>query len=349
MRETIGFCSDHKDEKLAYYCITCDVFTCKSCSEHKTKSHDCQDIETAQHKLRKNLWRALAESKQIVEKKEALIQDLLVEENNFRANVDEEVQKLNKATAEVLKMSEALKTQLEEAGSVQLKPCLALQTKHKEQIGKIQKAMEEAHHAMGSGTVSELIESQARLEALLKSKDAECGKREARSGRVRFLKSDKKLALGQVVTCMQAGIQIERIQQLKQPQNMKIIAAGKDGTVLLGGWFNNYVCIYTKQNNEKYQENESLLLKPGPLKSGLVPFWACDMAMSEDGKYIIARDGYVEVYSKEYTFERIMYTSPKIEERRLVLICVTLLPNGNIVLGDYNQCALVVHNPQGDR
>ena len=151
-------------------------------------------------------------------------------------------------------------------------------------------------------------------------------------------------------------IKVLKIQELKMLDLglTDVIAAGPDGTIVAGGRFKDHMSIYRRKENGKYTKDKEELKLP-PLNSLNAPF-VLDIAMTRDGNYIVARNGYVEMYhNREVT---IFYISTGnflfsfgphfrlVEEHPT---CVTVLPNGCIVVGDTVKKAVIVHSPQGKK
>ncbi|XP_072023985.1 uncharacterized protein [Amphiura filiformis] len=342
--EGIGFCRKHKDKQLTLYCASCDVLVCIKCSDdHARQWHDLKDIDTAHTELKEQLSKSLTEVKSIFAKKEATLQALAQKEKRFRSHLNEEAQKINKRVEEVQQQSEALINELNEIGSNNLEPCLNLQSEVQQDVEGIQEVINDTSGALGTENITQLVGLKMKLNNILETKGMDSSSGFVHLKQVGFKQNQKLIELGKVVL-QQTHIKLEKSQQFQKTAKTNIIATGADGAILVGGLYQSDVCIYTKQENGKYKKKaQNLTLRQG----GRVQ--VCDMTMSIDGKYIIARDGYVEVYSNDYTFECTMYTSPNKNSFLLFFISVTLLPNGNIVIGDQKGHAVIIYDPYGKK
>ena len=152
-------------------------------------------------------------------------------------------------------------------------------------------------------------------------------------------------------------IKVLKIQKLEKAYVTDVIAAGPDGTIAAGGRFQDHLSIYRQQQNGKYKKDTRELKLPG--LNRLNANFALDLAMSIDGECIIARNGYVEIYHEKVTeiFYRscvnFLYFGPyfgQVEDPVLEYpTCVSVLPNGCIVVGDTVKKAVIVHNPRGKK
>ncbi len=258
---------------------------------------------------------------------------------------------------EVQKRSEVLIRQLFEHGLDESELCSTLLITLQQEADKIIELIRETNKALAAENVTpkegklqlslqrellvQLVNMKSKLKSALESKTKDIACRYLNLQKLGFQKSAKPTEMG-IVGFQHDGIELEKIQQFQRSDTTDIIATGADGVILAGGFYQNYVCTYIRQRNGRYKKNtKNLTLRPGEP--------VIDMTRTYDGKYIIAREGHVEVYGSDNTFERILYTSPRRAQSRFVFTCVTLLPNGNIVIGDHAQCAIVVFDPYGKK
>ena len=148
-------------------------------------------------------------------------------------------------------------------------------------------------------------------------------------------------------------VNFTHLQTFANDNSWSVVATGNNGTLLACELFpwNEGVRIYELRNGTVNKSRHQIKLRNlgiwDWITNGLERRYVCDIAMTVDGNYIVARSGIVEIYSSTFRFERILYKWPY-KYDTTGWISVGVFPDGRIILCDSGRRVLVTKSCNGE-
>ncbi|XP_072036146.1 uncharacterized protein [Amphiura filiformis] len=344
-------CPIHVDDKLYFYCVTCNVLVCQACGllDHDRNTHEIKDVKAFYTEKRQHMKDKIHRAYNKADKIEHLVQHVLQLQRRVTESAvvtEQEIdQAITAAYSKVHENGEALKAQLREATREQLLRYENQTEELKREKQVLRNKVAEVESVMESATAYDYVTKYDQLKETLERIQL-VGKSTKKVDPVPQVTTSHKFVSEQVGSLGKLVLvrEMKQMQALGNAYNAKHIGGGKG---VLAVCQSKDVHIYHKQATDKYKHELNLNVEN-----------ACDVAVTGNGKYMVVTPTSVEVFSPKGKHEGTFYEYSEDvraidyimgREIRTVMSSIAVLLDGRVIVGDEGTKTLVVLTHDGTK